>query len=319
LFLIWYFLLLFIFAIHRLSENGLHADLSPEAQGEALRKAMVEAARARSARGPGDEAADGDSEEQDEPSQPGADAASLPLLDAAPHAHPPPAEMCRAEMERRGLHAQQDEMERLKAESERKIQEFEAQQKSVALERSCLDRGARSHRATSALVSHTAVADLTLFLFLFFLVHSSFSLRLLREEIESERSVLSECDARVAQAQLQHGVLSERRDQRALALRSLQAHHAHLVGPLSAKLRAQSLALESSLAAQHDDLSRRKAALAEKKSTLAGLVEKISDLSKIEEMRNQQVRWSSGTGRWKKRSRGLAVFVRFFLFFPLLF
>ena len=111
----------------RLSENGLHTDLSPEAQGEALCKAMVEAARARSTRGPGDEAAD--CEEQDEPSESSADTPSLPFLDAPAPARAPPVEMDRAEMERRGLHAQQDEMERLKAESERKIQEFEAQQK----------------------------------------------------------------------------------------------------------------------------------------------------------------------------------------------
>ena len=91
---------------------------------------MVEAARARSARGPGDDG-DGDSEEQDEPFHPGADSPSLPFLDAPAPARAPPVEMDRAEMERRGLHGQQDEMERLKAESERKIEAFEAQQKSV--------------------------------------------------------------------------------------------------------------------------------------------------------------------------------------------
>lgn len=132
----------------RLSQNGLHTDLSPEAQGEALRKAMAESARARAARAAAGDEADGDGsdggdgDERLDAASSLDDASSLPFLDApapaAAHAErAPAAEMSPAEMERRGLHAQQAEMERLKAESERKIDEFEAQQKSVHLPRVC--------------------------------------------------------------------------------------------------------------------------------------------------------------------------------------
>ena len=269
--------------------QDLQADMAPEAQQEALRRAVTECGRARTSRAILAAGGNGGGGSGGGPNVAPPSLARVHALHSkleaqvlaelmTPLVNDPPSEPPRdhrAELERHGLLSQHQHMLNLKAQSNKKIEAFQLQQQSVLNKRAELKRAVAFSLYLNSFVCCSVCLCLS---------------RSLAREIDTKQQMLACSNSRVGSIRAEVSVLSQELSEARVGLARCEALLAELVGPaLAQDMVARAELLDAALASATAQTLRTRDDIQRKKALTQQTRQKIIQLTTLEGEKSQQV------------------------------